>query len=146
MIETKWEISEYNSTTGLFENPVSILAPNNQFNIPLKSTRTIEDIVDGDIVMVKPEKHTKKGMITFNWEFTEKTDIKDIIQGYIRNDKAVKISMNPDGSSYDADFYGLSDQSIEGYFMDCDPQPVIGIEGNKQIYQFKAMFQPFEVS
>ena len=79
MIETKWEISEYNSTTGLFENPISILAPNNQFNIPLKSTRTIEDIVDGDIVMVKPEKHTKKSMITFNWEFTEKTDIKDII-------------------------------------------------------------------
>ncbi len=145
MIRTLWKIYEYNPTTGLFENPQEILAPNSSFSPSIKSTRSIETLVDGSQVMVKPAANSTKNPITFSWELTAKSEIKDLIQNYIQQDLAVKIDVNPEASSYDADFYGDSVQSLQGYFLECEAQLAIGVAGPSQLYTIRATFQPFEV-
>jgi len=143
MIETQWELSTYNSSTTQFENPQSILAPHATFDIVLKATRHIESTVDGGQVWVKPEKNHTKAPITFTWKWVKKEELKHVIQSLIQTDTSVQLNMNPTGSAYDGTFY--DDPIIQGYFLDSQAQPILGIEGNTQFYDLKATFQPFGV-
>lgn len=143
MIETKWTLLKWTGSS--FTSDGTIPAPHKAFKEELKSNTTVTKLADGGICLERPlVKYTYKP-ITWVWQFVTKNELKTKLQSYSKNSTQLKIECKDSGEAYDGDFFS-DGFAIEGEFLDVTAEWVIGVEGNTQLYQVTALFQPMDIS
>jgi hypothetical protein len=144
MIETVWNVYTWNGAS--FDSDGTIPAPNRNFREIIKSNTTVTSLADGDLCLERPSTKSVKNPISLNWQFKNRSELKQKLQDYVNDATGIKIECKDSGEAYDGDFFGEG-FAVEGYFIgEVVAEWVVGRDGNEQLYQITAMFQPFAVS
>jgi hypothetical protein len=144
MIETLWNVYTWNGAA--FVSDGTLPSPNRNFREVVKSNTVVTQLADGDNCLERPSTKAVKSPITWIWQFKNRTELKQKLQNYINNATGLQVECKDSGESYDGDFFGEG-FGVEGYLIgDVVAEWVIGRDGNEQLYQITAMFQPFQIS
>ena len=141
-ILTTWNVSKWTGTQFVADGVIP--SPNASFKEELTSTATVTDLVDGDICIERPLTKTKVKPISLVWK-AETKDLKIKLENYLKNSTKLRLECKGVNSPYNGQFISGT-YMLEGEFLDVTAEWMIGIDGNEQLYDITAMFQPYGVS
>ena len=139
MIETKWRILKWNGLAYVLD--VEIPAPNKSFKEDIQSNTTITKLADGQLCLERPVTKTTPKAITWTWLYLDGT-FKARLMNYSSQATRLKIECKNSNEAYDGDFLGLG-HGVEGLFLEASSEWIIGKDGDTQLYEVTATFQPF---
>ncbi len=144
MIEIAWNVFTWNGVA--FVSDGAIPSPNRNFREILRSTTEVVSLVDGDICLQRPSTKSTKKPIVLQWQFKTKSELKSKLLGYVKNATGLKLQCKDAGEAYDGEFFDEGFE-VEGELIgEVISEWVIGRDGNTQLYQITATFQPFQIS